>query len=235
MLANHKFARRVHGLFHNRIFVVQFVFGLCVFVILQQKKGWYIHTNTAASILTIFGVLGTFLGIYLGLQGFDIDNIEGSIPALLEGLKLAFLTSLVGIFSAIVLKVSAFTRVIKIQDPDEETISKFVTELTTALAMEELKTAIREEGEATRTVLGSIKEDLTSIYTSLNGGQSQTIAQLQRLTTTVSDQHDLLREEFQVFSENVAESVAKLATDELIEALKTVIEDFNAEITEAIR
>ena len=35
-----------------------------------------------------------------------------------------------------------------------------------------------------------------------------------------------------VFSKNVAESVAKLATDELIEALKTVIEDFNAKITE---
>ena len=52
------------------------------------------------------------------------------------------------------------------------------------------------------------------------------------MTTTVSNKHDQLRDEFQTFSKTVAESVAKLATDELIEALKTVIEDFNAKLTE---
>ena len=34
------------------------------------------------------------------------------------------------------------------------------------------------------------------------------------------------------FQKTVAESVAKLATDELIEALKTIIEDFNTKLTE---
>lgn len=282
---------------------IQIVLGLFAFGILQRKKGWHAHTNTAASILTIIGVLGTFFGIFLGLQGFEIENIEGSIPALLDALKLAFLTSLVGIFSAIVLKVYAFAQVIKSQDPDEETIGKFVTQLTTTLAnvqtsgeinllaqMVTLNTAIREEGRETRAELGGIKEDLTGIHTSLTSGQNETITQLQGLTTTVSEKHDhltstvaekhdnlislqmeegnqtrekltnlqaaftdgqsalstqlenlattfstkhdLLIDEFQVFSRNVAESVAKLATDELIEALKTVIEDFNAKITE---
>ena len=58
------------------------------------------------------------------------------------------------------------------------------------------------------------------------------VHKLENLATTFSTKHDLLIDEFQVFSRNVAESVAKLATDELIEALKTVIENFNAKITE---
>ena len=282
---------------------IQIVLGLRVFRVLQQKNRWHTHTNTAASILTIFGVFGTFFGIFLGLWGFDIENIEGSIPDLLAGLKLAFLTSLAGIFSAIALKTYAFRRTIKGQDPDEDTLDKFVDQLTTTLAnvqtsgeinllaqMVTLNTVIKEEGRETRAVLGGIKEDLIGIHTSLTGGQSETIAHLQGLTTTVSEKHDhltstvaekydsligiqreegnqtrekltnlqdaftdsqdvlstqlenlatsfstkhdLLIDEFQTFSKNVAESVAKLATDELIEALKTVIEDFNAKITE---
>lgn len=282
---------------------VQIVLGLLAFVVLQWKKGWHTHTNTAASILTIFGVFGTFLGISIGLFGFKTANIEGSIPDLLNGLKLAFLTSLVGILSAIVLKTYAFYQAIKSPDSDEDTIKKFVDQLTTTLTnvqtpgeinllaqMVTLNTAIREEGKETRTALDGIKEGLTGIHTSLTGGQNETITQLRGLTTTVSDKHnhlistvaekhdnlidlqreegkqtrekltnlqtaladgqsdlstqlknlattfsakhDLLIDEFQTFSKNVAESVAKLATDELIEALKTVIEDFNAKITE---
>ena len=282
---------------------VQFVLGLFAFRVLQRKNGWHTHANIAASILTIIGVFGTFFGIFWGLWGFEIENIEGSIPDLLAGLKLAFLTSLAGILSAIVLKTYAFNRAIKGQDPDEDTLDKFVDQLTTTLAnvqtsgeinllaqMVTLNTAIREEGRETRAALGGIKEDLTGIHTSLNAGQNETIAQLQGLTTTVSEKHDhlistfaekydnlinlqteegnqtrekltnlqvaftdgqsdlstqlenlattfstkydLLIDEFQVFSRNVAESVAKLATDELIEALKTVIEEFNAKISE---
>ena len=37
------------------------------------------------------------MGIALGLQDFNVDDIEGSIPPLLEGLKGAFWTSIVGI------------------------------------------------------------------------------------------------------------------------------------------
>ena len=68
---------------------------------LTKKDAWHTHTNIWASILTVIGVFGTFLGIYFGLLDFNHKNIEGSIPTLLDGLKHAFLTSLVGIVSAI--------------------------------------------------------------------------------------------------------------------------------------
>ena len=54
------------------------------------------------SVFTTLGVLGTFLGIYYGLQAFDTNNIDGSIAELLDGLKSAFITSIVGIIAALV-------------------------------------------------------------------------------------------------------------------------------------
>lgn len=54
------------------------------------------------TVFTTLGVLGTFAGIYYGLQDFETDNIDGSIEALLEGLKAAFSTSIVGIMAALV-------------------------------------------------------------------------------------------------------------------------------------
>ena len=96
----------------------QLVIGMIAFGVLSRKKAWYTHTNTAASILTIIGVFGTFIGIFIGLQVFKIENIEASISDLLEGLKLAFLTSLAGILCAIVLKTYAFIyQMIKGRDP----------------------------------------------------------------------------------------------------------------------
>lgn len=47
------------------------------------------------------GVLGTFIGIYMGLHSFDVNNISVSVPGLLEGMKTAFLTSIVGMIGAI--------------------------------------------------------------------------------------------------------------------------------------
>ena len=41
----------------------------------------------------------------MGLQEFNISDIDTSIPYLLKGLKVAFTTSIVGIIGAILLKI----------------------------------------------------------------------------------------------------------------------------------
>ncbi len=55
------------------------------------------------SATTVLGILGTFIGIALGLKDFDTNNIEQSVPPLLAGLKTAFLTSIFGILKPSVL------------------------------------------------------------------------------------------------------------------------------------
>ncbi len=69
------------------------------------------------SVLTSVGVLGTFVGILLGLWEFRVDQISESIPQLLEGLKIAFITSVAGIGLAMAYK---FTHQLEVKLDDED-------------------------------------------------------------------------------------------------------------------
>jgi methyl-accepting chemotaxis protein len=51
------------------------------------------------------GVLGTFVGIAIGLFHFDVTHLKESMPILLEGLKTAFITSGIGIFFSIIISI----------------------------------------------------------------------------------------------------------------------------------
>jgi len=51
------------------------------------------------------GIILTFYGIWVGLMGFDVSNIEESIPQLLIGLKTAFGSSLVGLATSMVINL----------------------------------------------------------------------------------------------------------------------------------
>ena len=54
-------------------------------------------------VIISIGILGTFIGIFYGLWNFNTGNITASVPHLLEGLKLAFITSILGMGVSIVL------------------------------------------------------------------------------------------------------------------------------------
>ena len=180
----------------------QIIVFLAALGVLWRIKGWYTHTNTAGSILTMVGVFGTFIGIYVGLQDFNPVALQDSIEVLLNGLKIAFGTSIVGIGSALLLKgiISPFVqKFIQIgTDPNEEAIGKFVGALKEALEsvetpgesnlsskLETLTAAIKEDGKTTRDVLRDMRNNLTDV-------QGKTLTQLETLTNTVSDKNDLI-------------------------------------------
>lgn len=62
------------------------------------------HKDFKAIIMSA-GVLGTFVGIFVGLMGFDTLALQDSVPLLLDGLKTAFYTSIVGMGLAITLSI----------------------------------------------------------------------------------------------------------------------------------
>ena len=59
--------------------------------------------ETIPSFVSTLGVLGTFVGITMGLYYFDTSNLTTSIPLLLSGLKTAFFTSLAGMVGSLIL------------------------------------------------------------------------------------------------------------------------------------
>jgi hypothetical protein len=66
------------------------------------KKGQHVDYK---SMIVSLGILGTFSGIILGLWDFDSQKIFESVPKLLDGLKLAFLTSIFAMALSVSLSV----------------------------------------------------------------------------------------------------------------------------------
>ncbi len=67
---------------------------------LPNRRKWI---DQLPSIISTLGVLGTFLGITRGLMSFDTATLDQSIPVLLDGLKTAFFTSLLGMSGSLIL------------------------------------------------------------------------------------------------------------------------------------
>ena len=81
------------------ITIVSFITILFALSIKKSAKRNY--KNEIVSL----GVLGTFLGIAIGLYYFDVPDIKTSFPILLGGLKTAFITSGFGIFFSIIISI----------------------------------------------------------------------------------------------------------------------------------
>ncbi|MCK5522523.1 MAG: tetratricopeptide repeat protein [Thiomargarita sp.] len=80
------------------IFIIIFLF-LLLFTI--DKRGKQLALHNILITLTFFGV---FLGIAIGFSLFDGQNIEKSLPHLFEGLKMAFVIGILGIFVTFLIK-----------------------------------------------------------------------------------------------------------------------------------
>jgi len=196
------------------------VVAIIVGTILWFRKIRHQQVNAIASIVTVIGVLGTFAGIAWGLLNFDTQNIEASVPLLLEGLKFAFLTSIIGIVGSICLKLSSLNER-KRQAASEETYTGATID-DLANILQEIYKIHQAEGNETRETLRAIEKALTG------DGDSTVLTQLQKLRTTFSDKQDDLIRAFNEFAEQMADNNTKA----LIEALESVMRDFNAKINE---
>ena len=88
---------------------------------ITQNKKILNFTSYIPSLLPALGLVGTFLGIFKGLGEFDPGNIDLSLPILLDGLKLAFSTSIVGMVGSAIVKLISFTQP---EIVNEDTISE---------------------------------------------------------------------------------------------------------------
>lgn len=82
-----------------------------VFITVISLCAIYLHLKYSQSIahkapafLTTLGILGTFTGIALGLLDFNTNDIQKSVPALIDGIKTAFWASAWGIVCALTIK-----------------------------------------------------------------------------------------------------------------------------------
>ena len=197
-------------IFFGTIVMVSFIF---VFAFLAERKKWSIDPN----LYTVFGVLGTFMGIFIGLYNFDVKNIETGVPELLQGLRMAFATSIAGMLTSIIIKLKRHRQAAK------EGLS------AEGATIDTLADLLNESNELSKTLHESNTKGFESIVRSLSGDEEGTLlTQLQKMRTSFLDKNDELINEFKAFAETQAENNSKA----LIEALEEVIREFNVKITE---
>lgn len=257
--------------------------------------GWFKRlTAYAFSLLTSLGILGTFTGIIIGLMHFDASSaeaIDASISGLLDGLKTAFITSLVGMAAAIVYKIFTSTippipewrrkqdsgapqanddatgndllKAIQLgneqqaehhteQQKELEKLNKSLTgegdsSLSTLIGKQRLENrefndalckrldTLQETNQIMAERLATQQTQLSDDMATSNRTASEQLATLQILVSAVSQQ----QERFERFAgdleqqlKDFAEMLSKSATEQVIEALKNVIAEFNEKLTE---
>jgi DNA anti-recombination protein RmuC len=172
----------------------------------QNEKSQAV-VETMPGILTTVGLFGTFWGIARGLGSFNVSDIEGSVPVLLEGMKLAFWTSIYGMFTALILRVENFVAGMFYRKA-----------LVEGVSADDLYRVMREQKDILSELRNSIGAD----------GDHSILTQVRLMRTDLREFRENIVDEFRAFAKNMADNNSQA----LIEALKEVIRDFNAKINE---
>ena len=201
--------RLVSALFSNGVsaffsIMILTYFFLSLFFINNNSTKIKSIVNGAAANLATFGILGTFFGVFLGLIDFDVRNINKSVPELLEGLKVAFGTSILGISCSVLFKI--FRPLIHKSVAEEDSGGKEIVE-----SLNKIQKTLSDEND--KSLIGQLER--------LRGSVAD-------LDSTTKHGFEAQIKEFKDFSEQISKSFSEA----IIEQLKNVIKDFNEKISE---
>jgi hypothetical protein len=202
--------------------IIVILFLLFFFAVYCKKNGVsHAFTSYAPSLLTSVGIIGTFAGIVIGLLEFNPTNIKDSIEALLEGLKVAFFTSLVGMFLSVLYKTFVSMGVLQSNAEQELGIEE--------VGIEELYAVMCKQEEGIAALRQAISDN----------DDSSLVGQIKLLRFDLALSHKETNELFNNFTNTLwiqlkdfADVLSKSATETVIDALKNVISDFNTNLTE---
>ena len=181
------------------VFIISLISGLA----LWELKTLYDGTHRdLRSIIVSVGVFGTFLGIFLGLQDFNTENISDSVPGLLEGMKLAFLTSVCGLGTSTLLSIIGALSGKEIPSEEHNALIGLELKLQTII------NHMRENFDQNHDLLEEIKKDIKESLDQIGKSASEEI--IEALNEIIQDFNKNLKEQFGENFKQLNEGVAKL-------------------------
>lgn len=202
------------------------VFSIALYFAKENKAEEFVQF--APSLLIMLGLLGTFFGVVLGLVYFDLNNIQGSIPLLLAGLKTAFATSLAGVFASLLFRILLMTPFFPVVNNQENEFAEtlIVTLQDQIGEIRSLKDAlVGDDGFSMLNQINMLRKDMNeNASTSLSKTQELLEDQKKYLVTS-TDRLNLKLQDF-------ANTLSSTATEQVIDALKNVVADFNSHLIE---
>ena len=161
------------------------------------------NTALGPTFLTTLGIFFCFIGIAWGLLHFDPADVRYSIPRLLEGIRTSFWASVAGIFWALTIKARV-------------------------AIWGDAKLAVTGPHQQGAT-LNDVAEYLARLNSALAGKEDSTLlGQLKLLRSDANYRLDRLNATFEAYSEKIAEANSRA----MMQALRSVVRDFNAQVNE---
>ena len=206
----------------TNIFIWAVIFVFCAAWWCDHKNIHNKFREYAPTLMGALGILGTFIGIIIGLLNFNTESIDTSIPVLLGGLKTAFITSIVGMFFAILFNgLDAFFFANKRRQLEAD--------IPASVTPEPIHQELKEQNK-----------HLVKLIAGMSGSEEGSIvAQIKLLRNEISDTSRAQISNHSNFSNKLweqlqqfADLMAKGATEQIIDALRQVIIDFNNDLTE---
>ena len=198
-----------------------------IFIVIIIICAIYLHLKHSQSIahkapafLTTLGILGTFTGIAFGLLEFDTNDIQKSLPDLIEGIKTAFWASARGILCALTIKARDIW--LDGRKKISERMSSDATINDLAYLLQGVQQALVGKDEST--LIGQIRL-----------ARQDSNDRIDKLSRTAEETHkdnnnrlEALTRSLDEFGRTIAENNSRA----LIDALKDVIREFNEKISE---
>jgi len=158
-----------------------------------------------AEILTTLGIFGCFLGVVLALWNLNPNDMISSMPVLLGAIRTAFISSLFGVGSALVLRTAQRFR------------KRQKGEVNPAA------------GGMQAAPVAELIEAIEALRQGLIGTEQGTLlTQMKLLRQEQKEQGEEYIQEFRNFASHMVDNTQKA----MIEALKNVINDFNSKLHE---
>lgn len=165
-------------------------------------------------ILTSLGILGTFLGLVLGLRGFNPASYEAmssSVESLIDGIKVAFVTSIYGLSLSLAFSYwlrGTLTSVSESLDRFLDAYYTCVVPPTDATAMNHI---IANQNSQTRLMQQMQKDLATEVAASLSTSIAPMVAHLDQ---TMDEFTDVVTMNQEKLLENITERVARTMKQE---------------------
>lgn len=183
--------------------------------------------DSIPSIFTTLGVFGTFFGIAIALSAFNPNDIDASLPPLLDGMKTAFWTSIIGIGLSLISQ--KMIQAVQYQNESTEDTSNDPLERVSS-GLKALKEAISGEQEGSlsnhmvqlRLLMKDELKPLKDIKEGVGGtGETSLLTQIQRLRedhneelkvitelhSGINNQHKIVNEQASKFDSNQKEQL----------------------------
>lgn len=198
---------------------------------LSIRSAWRINkypkkSSVSPGIIAALGIIGTFFGIFIGLMKFDSNELEASVPNLINGMRTAFFTSLLGLTFSNILKgwkAHKINQLSKDDNKEDDVSLERIAELMNIIkssviqSNEELVSNIKEMNKGQEITQMKNQESMDRMVKALVGDSE----------TSMTTQMKLMRTDL-VDSQREAQTLLNNGLDKMVTQLGNLVESNNA-------